>query len=193
MLWGRHLLAWGIVLLLVVSAGPGAIVLCTLVYAAVWSVGTIRRRRMTREPPRIAPVPRTPPDAPMPPGAFEEAVCAVLRTLGYTSVTRTRASGDEGVDILCADELGARVIVQCKRWKGNVGSVDVQKLAGAKATLQAHRALMVTTGGYTAPAIDLGARAGVECWDGQTLAGMARRGAQMARTSSAGRWTTAAI
>lgn len=85
-------------------------------------------------------------------------------------------SGDQEVEIVCGDELGARTIVQCKQWNGTVESIEVQKLAGAKVMNEADRAILLTTGSFTETAPDQAARAGVECWDGQTLTGMARRG-----------------
>lgn len=78
------------------------------------------------------------------PIAFEHLVGAIFERRGYT-VSTTVTSGDEGVDLLVRQ--GRRLaVVQCKRYKGNVGSPLIRDLYGTMLHNGADEAYMVTTG-----------------------------------------------
>jgi restriction system protein len=87
----------------------------------------------------------------MPPREFEEWFADLLKNLGYDKVTLTPASNDEGIDVL-AEHKGLKVVVQCKRWKKNVGSPTIQTFLGAMQHAGAQRGMLITTGFFTTSA-----------------------------------------
>jgi hypothetical protein len=92
---------------------------------------------------------------------FEQIVLDVLVAMGYggsrdEAAKVTKKSNDGGIDgIINEDRLGLDVIyVQAKRYKNNVGRVDVQNFVGALAGNQAHKGIFITTSCYNQNAID---------------------------------------
>jgi restriction system protein len=89
---------------------------------------------------------------------FEHFIAGLLRAMGYRAAA-TKASGDGGVDVIAGrDPLGLEppiIKVQCKRTVGQIGSPDVQKLAGALAHGGSELGLFVTLGGYSNDALHL--------------------------------------
>jgi hypothetical protein len=95
------------------------------------------------------------------PYAFEEAVAALLREMGFRNVRRTGRSGDLAVDITCRDKDGATVAVQCKRYAvaNRIGSPEIQKFLGmVKLHHKADFGLFVTTSDFTRGALQLAAQ-----------------------------------
>ena len=102
------------------------------------------------------------------PVAFERLCQRLLRESGFTRVEVTGKSGDGGIDgagVLRMNLISFRVLFQCKRWKGAVGSDVVRNFRGAMQG-RADKGLIITTGSFTsearreatrdgAPAIDL--------------------------------------
>ncbi len=92
---------------------------------------------------------------------FEQIVLDVLVAMGYggsrdEAAKVTKKSNDGGIDgIINEDRLGLDVIyIQAKRYKSNVGRVDVQKFVGALSGNQAHKGIFITTSCYNQNAID---------------------------------------
>jgi restriction system protein len=111
---------------------------------------------------------------------FELEVAALMRRLGYRGVRAVGGPGDLSADIVCQDRWGRRVVVQCKRYRPDqkVGSPAVQQLIGmAQAQHRADRCVLVTTSGFTGPALELARRHGVELVDGAALGRLLGRGA----------------
>lgn len=82
----------------------------------------------------------------MDPFAFEDYVAQRLfARQGYT-VENTQDSKDGGVDISVIDPYGQLAVVQCKRYRGTVGSPTVRELYGTMIHAGATRAFLVTTG-----------------------------------------------
>lgn len=86
------------------------------------------------------------------PYRFEKVVLDLLFAMGYggsreEAAQVTRKSNDEGIDgIINEDRLGLDVIyVQAKRWKADVGRVDVQNFVGALAGKHANKGVFITT------------------------------------------------
>ncbi|HEY0640446.1 MAG TPA: restriction endonuclease [Pseudonocardiaceae bacterium] len=95
---------------------------------------------------------------------FEHWTAALLRRSGFTDVRVSGGAGDRGADLTAISPAGALVVVQCKRYKETtkVGSPDVQRFAGTVRSLHgADVALLVTTGGVTAPALAIAAQLGI--------------------------------
>ncbi len=91
----------------------------------------------------------------MTPWEYEHYCAAVLRDTQWTAHV-TRASGDQGVDIV-AEKRGARIVVQCKKYSKPVGNRAVQEIVAAIAHEDAQRGVVVATSGYTRAAERLAA------------------------------------
>ncbi len=79
------------------------------------------------------------------PSAFEEYVAQrIFARQGYR-VLNTPDTKDGGIDILITDDYGQQAIVQCKRYKGTVGSATVRELYGTMIHAGAARAYIATT------------------------------------------------
>jgi HJR/Mrr/RecB family endonuclease len=86
----------------------------------------------------------------MSPVEFERFIARLFRNMGY-QVKETATTGDEGIDLLVSK--GARTgVVQCKRYRGNVGQPVVRDLYGAMIHNRADEAFLVTTGRVSLPA-----------------------------------------
>ena len=111
----------------------------------------------------------------MPPDAFERLCQRMLRESGFTEVEVTGRSGDGGIDVLgvvrFAGLISFPVVVQCKRFKGNVGPSLVRDFRGAM-TGRADRGLLITTGNFTRDALRESTRPGtppIDLIDGNQL------------------------
>jgi restriction system protein len=110
---------------------------------------------------------------------FERLVVELLLKMGYG---RSRAeagraigrSGDEGIDgIISEDRLGLDTIyLQAKKWDGTVGRPEIQKFVGALHGKRARKGVFLTTGSFSAEAVDYVSRIDprVVLIDGQQLA-----------------------
>lgn len=82
------------------------------------------------------------------PRDFEEYVSQLLKHLGYSNIELTPYVNDKGIDVIAyKDEL--KYVVQCKRYKGTVGSPDIQTFLGAMSHAQADKGLFITTGMFS--------------------------------------------
>jgi len=81
----------------------------------------------------------------MDPFAFEEYVAQRLFARQGYKVLNTQDSKDGGVDILVTDPDGYDAIVQCKRYRGTVGSPTVRELYGTMIHSGVTRAFLVTS------------------------------------------------
>jgi restriction system protein len=102
---------------------------------------------------------------------FEQYVAGLMRRTGFRAVQVTGQAADLGADITAAAPDGRRVVVQCKRYAGSVGSPHVQRLNGTAWTIHhAEVTLLVTTGRLTTNAVDLAVRCGITVIDRPALA-----------------------
>lgn len=103
----------------------------------------------------------------MDPIEFEQYVGALFRKMGYR-VEDTRASGDEGVDLVL--RRGRRTaVVQVKRYRGSVGQPVIRDLYGAMMHAGASEAYLVTTGSITRAARRWAADKPIHLIDGHRL------------------------
>jgi restriction system protein len=105
---------------------------------------------------------------------FERYVADLMRRSGFRAVHVTGRAADLGADIIASTADGRRVVVQCKRYAGSVGSPHVQRLNGTAWTIHgAEVTMLVTTGRLTANARELAGRCGIVLVDRDALAAWA--------------------
>lgn len=100
----------------------------------------------------------------MSPKKFEAFSRELLKNMNieFTSVG-IQASNDGGIDghgyARTSNYQTQRVVIQCKRWQGNVGSQEIDRFLGAMNKFQADYGIFITSGRYTTAAREA-ARAG---------------------------------
>ncbi|WGP13641.1 restriction endonuclease [Streptomyces sp. SH5] len=107
------------------------------------------------------------------PYAFEEAVAGLCRRDGCADAEVVGGAGDLGADVLGTTPDGRRVVVQCKRYgpTSRAGSQDLQRFGGTcYAVHAADVALVVSTGGFTEPALDYAEQCAILCYGPDELA-----------------------
>lgn len=84
---------------------------------------------------------------------FEQWTARLLARTGFRDVAVHGGAGDLGADITARAPDGRRAVIQCKRFRRNVSSPDVQRFAGTcRAIHQAELAVFITTAGFSMPA-----------------------------------------
>ncbi|MFF6906580.1 restriction endonuclease [Streptomyces sp. NPDC012389] len=114
------------------------------------------------------------------PYAFEEAVAELCRRDGCADAEVVGGAGDLGADVVATTPDGRRLVVQCKRYgPGNrAGSQDLQRFGGTcYAVHEADIALVVSTGGFTEPALDYAEQCAILCYGPEELAAWSEGGA----------------
>ena len=99
---------------------------------------------------------------------FEYAIADLLEKYGYSFVNVTRASGDDGLDII-ASKNGQRVGFQCKCFSSPVGNHAVQEAFTGKTMYGCDQAVVVTNNFFTPAAIKTAQATGVQLWDRNKL------------------------
>jgi Restriction endonuclease len=99
---------------------------------------------------------------------FERFMAEFFRQKGY-AVQETRATGDQGVDLLL-DIGGKKVAVQLKRWVAPVGNAAVSATFAGMAHYQADEGWVITTSTFTKSARELARSTKVRLIDGKELA-----------------------
>jgi hypothetical protein len=89
---------------------------------------------------------------------FEDFLQQVFEHLGYL-VERTKASGDQGVDLILGRN-GVRIAVQAKGYAESVGNGAVQEVHAGMAFYRCNRCAVVTNSEFTSSASDLAGRVG---------------------------------
>lgn len=111
----------------------------------------------------------------LPFAGFERLCQRLLREAGFQQVTVTGSTGDNGIDGHGILELNAfvtfKVLFQCKRYKGSVGTSQVRDFRGAMEG-RADKGIIITTGTFTQDARREARRDGarpIELVDGDKL------------------------
>jgi restriction system protein len=110
----------------------------------------------------------------MDPIAFERFVGELFKKMGYR-VEDTRASADEGIDLVLRRGRGMAV-VQCKRYSGSVGQPVVRDLYGVMLHTKSTEAYLVTTGTITQAAYRWAEGKPIHLVDGHRLVEWTRTG-----------------
>lgn len=99
---------------------------------------------------------------------FEYFCADLLRKDGFSEVSVTRGSGDQGVDIL-ATKGGIKYAIQCKNYASALGNKPVQEVSAGKIFYNCHVGVVLTNSTFTAGAVSLAKATGVLLWDRSVL------------------------
>lgn len=114
------------------------------------------------------------------PAEFEQFTAWLYTQEGYDSAVMGM-TGDQGVDVMLQKD-GRKIIVQCKRYEGNVGQPTVRDLYGAMFHFQAQEAHLVTSGTISRQAEEWAVGKPIKLVDGNDLVAWVnelRRGGQL--------------
>lgn len=95
---------------------------------------------------------------------FEYFCADLLRKDGFSEVSVTRGSGDQGVDIL-ATKGGVKYAIQCKNYSSPLSNTPVQEVSAGKIFYNCHVGVVMTNSTFTPGAKALAQATGVLLWD----------------------------
>jgi len=99
---------------------------------------------------------------------FENFCAVLLRKNGYTDVTVTQGSGDQGIDIIAVKD-GVRYGIQCKCYSSNVGNKAVQEAYTGARFYDCLVGVVLTNRDFTKAAKELAYKNGVLLWNREYL------------------------
>lgn len=94
---------------------------------------------------------------------FESFLKILFEALNYI-VVQTKASGDQGADLLISKD-NIKTVVQAKKYVGKVSNSAIQEVVASKSHYKCKEALVVTTSEFTKGAIELALSNKVELWN----------------------------
>lgn len=94
---------------------------------------------------------------------YEYGCAKYLEDSGFTNITVTPKSGDQGIDII-ATKAGKKFGIQCKYYTGSVGNKAVQEAYAGAAFYSCDVAVVITNATFSKSAITLAQKLGVELW-----------------------------
>lgn len=99
---------------------------------------------------------------------FELFCSLLLKSLGFTRIYSTKATGDQGVDILAEKGIDVYAI-QCKRYSGSVGNASIQEVYTGSRYYDAKKCMVITNSHFTKSALELAQVTNVELIDGNQI------------------------
>lgn len=102
---------------------------------------------------------------------FEYFCADILKKDGFSGVSVTKGSGDQGVDIL-ATKGGVKYAIQCKNYASPLGNTPVQEVSAGKIFYNCHVGVVMTNSTFTPGAKTLAQATGVLLWDRTVLQSM---------------------
>ncbi len=96
---------------------------------------------------------------------YEKYVCYRLTQMGYKDVKMTKASDDNGADILAVTPDGQTIAIQCKKYKDHVGKPAVYEAISARDYYFRSRAAVITNSVFTRQAKEFAKRTRVELYE----------------------------
>lgn len=88
--------------------------------------------------------------------AFERLTMRLLRECGFSKVSVTKKSGDEGIDgfgtVVLNGMVSINVAFQCKRYAGTISNSQIRDFRGSF-TAGIEKGIFITTGAFSNPAI----------------------------------------
>ena len=106
---------------------------------------------------------------------FETFCSDILVKFGYTNVTVTQSSADQGIDVL-AEKDGVRFAIQCKHYSGTVGNKAVQEAYSGCKFYDCHVPVVMTNSHFTDSAKQLAEKNNVLLWDRDVLLSYIEKG-----------------
>ena len=95
---------------------------------------------------------------------YERSCAKYLSSLGYKNITLTKASGDQGIDII-ATKGSLKYGFQCKYYSGTVGNDAVQQAFSGIAYYKLDKAVVITNSDFSSGARKLAEEVDVLLWD----------------------------
>lgn len=105
------------------------------------------------------------------PREFEEWTVSLFEALNYQNIVLTPQSNDKGIDLF-AEKNGIKIAIQCKRFKGVVGSPTFQSFLGAMQTANVEKGIFITTGTFSISTEKMAENMPVELYDKFSLTGL---------------------
>jgi len=99
---------------------------------------------------------------------FERHLEKMFEVLGYDDVERTKATGDQGVDLIVTDGF-QRIAIQAKLYSSNVGNDAVQQVVAGMVFYNCNRCVVITNSQFTISAKELARVNGCKLIDGSRL------------------------
>ena len=99
---------------------------------------------------------------------FESFCATLLKQNGFKSVSVTKGSGDQGIDILATKD-GIKYGIQCKCYSSEVGNKAVQEAFSGKTFYNQHVGVVLTNNYFTPSAKELAEKNGIILWDRKRL------------------------
>lgn len=99
---------------------------------------------------------------------FEHFCADLLRKVGFSEVTVTPGSGDQGVDVLAVKD-GIKYAIQCKNYVSALSNTPVQEVSAGKQFYGCHVGVVMTNSTFTPGAIQLATATNVLLWDRRKL------------------------
>ena len=112
---------------------------------------------------------------------FEHWCAELLRRNGFTNVSVTPGSNDQGIDVLAYKD-GLKYGVQCKCYASDLGYKPVQEATAGRAVYGCDIAVVMTNRHFTKGAVDAARATGVWLWDRDKLAQMVQAAKQESNT-----------
>lgn len=98
---------------------------------------------------------------------FEYAIAELFRKMGFFAVV-TKASGDQGIDII-AEKEGRKYGIQTKCYGSKVTNTAVQETAAGIVYHECDRGIVITNNHFTSSAVDLAKKNNIILWDRDML------------------------
>ena len=95
---------------------------------------------------------------------YEQKCAILLKNKGFSNITITPGSGDQGIDII-AYKAEAKYGVQCKYYTGTVGNKAVQEAYAGAAYYGCSEAMVITNSTLSKQAFKLAKELNVEVWE----------------------------
>ena len=99
---------------------------------------------------------------------FEYWCASLLRRLGYTNVQVTKASNDQGADIIASGN-GLRYAIQCKCYSGSLGNRPIQEVVAGRQFYKCNAAMVMTNSHFTSGGVAAASATDVRLVDREKL------------------------
>ena len=117
---------------------------------------------------------------------FEFWCAELLRRYGFSELSVTPGSNDQGVDIIGSYQ-GEHYAIQCKRYNSKLGNKPIQEAYTGAAFYDCHYAVVMTNADFTPAAVEAAARTDVLLWDRDVIRKLMEKANKRLKKSASGR------